>query len=248
MAKLRSIAMLMALGLTGAAWAAQTPPPPAAGDAQAAPPTGTEPESTQSPDPQSASSPHQRDVTKQPATEATPNASPDPDAASSPHQKGTVGETPHAGMAGREPKVVGLEVQSPSGQALGSVVDVTMDAQRMPEYAVISTGSDTMTAVPYKTVVSMIKGNKVIFDKKEPFSDVPHLENFLSCIKSGKRPACDVEDGHRSTLLAHLGNISYRVGRPLKFDGKTEKFVDDDKASALLKRPGRKGFEIPEKV
>ena len=138
MAKLRSIAMLMALGLTGAAWAAQTPPPPAAGDAQAAPPTGTEPESTQSPD---------------------------PDAASSPHQKGTVGETPHAGMAGREPKVVGLEVQSPSGQALGSVVDVTMDAQRMPEYAVISTGSDTMTAVPYKTVVSMIKGNKVIFDR-----------------------------------------------------------------------------------
>src|SRR5690349_15143199 len=60
MAKLRSIAMLMALGLTGAAWAAQTPPPPAAGDAQAAPPTGTEPESTQNPDPQSASSPHQR--------------------------------------------------------------------------------------------------------------------------------------------------------------------------------------------
>jgi hypothetical protein len=40
-----------------------------------------------------------------------------------------------------------------------------MDAQHMPEYAVISTGSDTMTAVPYKTVMSMIKGNKVILDR-----------------------------------------------------------------------------------
>jgi hypothetical protein len=165
MAKLRSIAMLMALGLTGAAWAAQTPPPPAPGDAQAAPPTGTEPESTQNPDPQSASSPHQRDVTKQPASEATPNESPDPDAASTPHQRGTVGETPRASMAGQEPKIVGLQVQSPSGQSLGSVIDVTMDAQRMPEYAVISTGSDTMTAVPYKTLMSMVKGDKVILDR-----------------------------------------------------------------------------------
>jgi predicted dehydrogenase len=90
--------------------------------------------------------------------------------------------------------------------------------------------------------------NAVVLDKKEKFSDFPHLENFLSCIKSGKRPNCDIEDGHRSTLLAHLGNISYRVGRPFTFDGKTETIPGDEKANALLKRPGRKGFEIPEKV
>ncbi len=77
---------------------------------------------------------------------------------------------------------------------------------------------------------------------------MPHLENFLACIKSGKRPNCDIEEGHRSTLLAHLGNISYRVGRPLKFDAKTETIVDDSEAAALLARRGRKGFEIPEKV
>lgn len=91
------------------------------------------------------------------------------------------------------------------------------------------------------------RGNKVILEKKEKFSDTPHLENFLACIKSGDRPNCDIEDGHRSTTLAHLGNISYRVGRPLTFDGKTESIPGDDKANALLKRVGRKGFEIPEK-
>ena len=75
-----------------------------------------------------------------------------------------------------------------------------------------------------------------------------HVRNFLDCIKSGKRPACDIEEGHRSTLLAHLGNISFRVGRPLKFDGKTETIHGDEKANAMLSRQGRKGFEIPEKV
>lgn len=162
MAKLRSIAMLVALALTGAAYAAQTPPP---ADAQATPPTQDEPPTQQNPDPQGASSPHQRDATKHPTDETSPNESPDPSAASTPHQKGAVGETPHAGMAGGAGKVVGMQVQSPTGEALGSVIDVTMDAQHMPEYAVVSTGTDTMTAVPYSAVASMIKGDKVIMER-----------------------------------------------------------------------------------
>ena len=42
-------------------------------------------------------------------------------------------------------------------------------------------------------------------------------------------------------------NISYRMGRALRFDPKTERFEDDKKADALLMRDGgyRKGFEIP---
>ncbi|MGL4552922.1 MAG: Gfo/Idh/MocA family protein [Gemmataceae bacterium] len=92
------------------------------------------------------------------------------------------------------------------------------------------------------------KGNKVLVEKRASFSEVPHLEDFLACVRSGDRPACDIEDGHRSTLLAHLGNISYRVGRPLTFDPKAEAIVGDEKANGLLRRPSRKGFEIPEKV
>jgi predicted dehydrogenase len=109
-------------------------------------------------------------------------------------------------------------------------------------------GTDAYMLIGRRAWKVVGKGNKVVFEKQVSFSDIPHLENWLSCIKSGKRPACDIEDGHRSTLLAHLGNISYRVGRSLKFDGKTEQFIGDEKASALLKREGRKGFEIPEKV
>ena len=55
---------------------------------------------------------------------------------------------------------------------------------------------------------------------------------------------CDVLEGHMSSALPHLGNISYRVGRALMFDGKTETFVDDKQADRLLTREYRKGFEI----
>lgn len=90
--------------------------------------------------------------------------------------------------------------------------------------------------------------NKEVLTKAEKFSDIPHLDNFMNCVKGMAKPNCDIEEGQRSTLLAHLGNISYRVGRPLKFDGKTETILGDEEASKLLKRKGRKSFEIPDAV
>lgn len=166
MAHLRSIAMLVALGLAGAtlqaapAHAAQRPGPPDPADTQAAPPQN------ENPDPAAASSPHQREATQQqPRDETAPNSSPDPESASTPHQKGALGQMPHQGTSGNAKNLVGMQVISPSGESLGSVIDVTMDAQRQPEYAVISTGNDTMTAVPYAAVASMVNNDKIIMDR-----------------------------------------------------------------------------------
>ena len=89
--------------------------------------------------------------------------------------------------------------------------------------------------------------DRPVFDKKATFSDTPHQKDFLARIKDGKTPACDIEEGHRSTMLAHLGNISCRVARPLKFDPRTETITGDAEASKLLRRECRKGYEIPEK-
>jgi predicted dehydrogenase len=75
-----------------------------------------------------------------------------------------------------------------------------------------------------------------------------HYQNFIDAIRSGKRSDlnCDIEEGHRSSVLAHLGNISYRVGRELKFDGKAERFVGDAEANALIKDKYRAGFVVPD--
>ena len=72
----------------------------------------------------------------------------------------------------------------------------------------------------------------------------PHLRNFLDCVKSGKRPNAEIEEGHKSTRLCHLGNIAYRLGRVLRFDAKTETIVEDVEANKLLGRTYRKGYEI----
>ena len=73
-----------------------------------------------------------------------------------------------------------------------------------------------------------------------------HLQNWLDCIRSRERPVADVEIGHRSISVCHLANIVRRIGRPLDWDPMAERFVADPAADALLSRPRRAGFELPE--
>jgi len=76
-----------------------------------------------------------------------------------------------------------------------------------------------------------------------------HFEDFLNCVRTRKRPKSDVEQVHYSMALCHLANISYRVGnRKLRYDGSTEKFVNDPEADKYLKANYRKPWIIPEKV
>jgi len=77
--------------------------------------------------------------------------------------------------------------------------------------------------------------------------DSGHFANFVAALKSGKQTDlnCDIEVGFRSTVLPHLCNISYRLDRELKWDGKKEQFVGDADANKLLHRQDRKGFQIP---
>jgi predicted dehydrogenase len=78
-------------------------------------------------------------------------------------------------------------------------------------------------------------------------TEFPHYQNFIDAIRANdpKLLACDVMEGHLSSTLPHLANISYRVGHALTFNGKTETFENDKAADKLLTREYRKGFEIP---
>ena len=73
-----------------------------------------------------------------------------------------------------------------------------------------------------------LRENEVVASEYARRNTEKHLENFIDCIRSRKKPNADVEEIHLSMTICHLANISYKVGnRKLKFDGKTETFPDD---------------------
>jgi predicted dehydrogenase len=85
--------------------------------------------------------------------------------------------------------------------------------------------------------------DKEIASSSGPVGEAVHLQNFLDNIRSSGRPHADIEAGHRSTLLCHLGNIAYRVGRELNCDPKSGQIQNDPDAMRLWSREYRPGWE-----
>ena len=75
------------------------------------------------------------------------------------------------------------------------------------------------------------------------FYDSVHFGNFLDAIREGKPLRAEIEEGQKSTVLCHLGNIAWRTGHTVNFDPKTRKIVNDDTATALCARSYRPGWE-----
>jgi predicted dehydrogenase len=78
--------------------------------------------------------------------------------------------------------------------------------------------------------------------------NVPHLKNWIECIKSRKRCNADIEFGQRSSTLCYLVNIARdvgQVGKTLHWDPEAEQFTNCDEGNELLGRPRRKGYELP---
>ena len=81
------------------------------------------------------------------------------------------------------------------------------------------------------------------------FPDKDHLANFIDCVRNRNRPNADIMEGHRSALMTHLGNISYRLGgEKLVIDPTHGTIVDNQEAMKLFKPPQREGWAIGEEV
>jgi predicted dehydrogenase len=82
----------------------------------------------------------------------------------------------------------------------------------------------------------------------QPDDPAPHVANFLDVIRSRKTAdlKADIEDGHLSSAMCHMANVSYRLGRSLAF-GPDETFGQDASANALLSRAYRMPYAVPAK-
>jgi predicted dehydrogenase len=72
--------------------------------------------------------------------------------------------------------------------------------------------------------------------------DDEHLRDFLDAVRSGAQANADIEDGHKSTLFCHLGNIAYRTGGPLEVNPSSGHIINNAAAEALWAREYRPGW------
>ena len=79
-----------------------------------------------------------------------------------------------------------------------------------------------------------------------------HFQNWFDAIRARDMSIQNgpVQTGHLSSSLAHLGNISYRLGRQLEFDPVAERFIGEgeNEANAMLSRDYRAPYLLPEVI
>lgn len=109
-------------------------------------------------------------------------------------------------------------------------------------------GEMFMTRGKFNTVPIAISKEEITDSDVRLYKSDNHMQNWLACIKSRGRCAADVEIGHRTATICHLGGIARRLGRKLRWDPEREVFPDDDEANAMVDRPKRKPYELPDPV
>lgn len=89
-----------------------------------------------------------------------------------------------------------------------------------------------------------VKRTEPVSDKNSNNHGVAHFANFVECVRSRKRPVCDIEIGHRSTTTCLLGNVAYRSRQRIEWDAKAEKITNAADARKYLSRDYRKPWKL----
>ena len=93
------------------------------------------------------------------------------------------------------------------------------------------------------------KDEKLVAQDKGIFPLRAHILNYIDCIRTRKQPNGSIVEGHKSSVMIHLANLSYRAGnKQLLFSPEYEAIMNDPKAVELDRLKYRTGFEIPAEV
>jgi len=90
---------------------------------------------------------------------------------------------------------------------------------------------------------SLLK-EKIGPDEIHLYDSPGHARNFIDCVKSRKETIAPPEIAHRATSTALLGGIACQLDRPLQWDPRTERFVDDAEADRLLRYAMRDPWQL----
>ncbi|MCX6907286.1 MAG: Gfo/Idh/MocA family oxidoreductase [Verrucomicrobia bacterium] len=132
-------------------------------------------------------------------------------------------------------------VSDPPELAAGPLEKAVQQARDQAMKMTASVSDPTAPASP-------LVGKKAEKEKSVPMLNGGHMQNWFDCIRSRKKPIADVEIGHRSATVCHLGNIARWTNRKLRWDPVKEVFSGDADANQYLDRARRKPYELPETI
>jgi predicted dehydrogenase len=93
------------------------------------------------------------------------------------------------------------------------------------------------------------KDEKIVAQDKGIFPLKAHILNYIDCIRTRKQPNGSIIEGHNSSVLIHLANLSYRAGnRQLLFSPEYETITNNADARRMAELSYRTGFEIGKEV
>ncbi len=129
----------------------------------------------------------------------------------------------------------------------GGVTMLVSNEEKMGVTFVGTEGTVYANRGKYETDPVSLRDTVIGADEVHLYRSDDHFRNFVDCVISRGPTAAPVEVAHRSITICHLGNIAMRLGRErLRWDPRTERIVVDDEASALLSRPYRDPWKLPE--
>jgi myo-inositol 2-dehydrogenase / D-chiro-inositol 1-dehydrogenase len=99
-----------------------------------------------------------------------------------------------------------------------------------------------------KTMPPLDASNPLLLDPKGLKVELPrsdsHHKNWLESVRSRKHPLAPAHIAHRSNSACIVSWIAMKLNRPLTWDVKTERFVNDAEANAMLSRPERAPYGV----
>ena len=95
----------------------------------------------------------------------------------------------------------------------------------------------------------IVAEGELFSDTTPPPESIPpspgHEREWLDSVKSRQEPSCSVNYHYKVDLAIALANLSYQLGRSVRFDPKAEKIVGDKQAAKLARPTYRRPWKFP---
>jgi myo-inositol 2-dehydrogenase/D-chiro-inositol 1-dehydrogenase len=116
--------------------------------------------------------------------------------------------------------------------------EIVLDGQNTDDSPFLSGPKGTLTKSLESSIPDVVDRIK---DLPDP---APQMTDFVQAVKKRQKFALNEINGHRSCTLINLCKIAVQTGRPLRFDSKTQRFVDDAGANEYIQQPMRGPWKI----